>query len=351
MAIVDPTIATSTERPAVGWIHGPRLDVALALCWVPFAVVGLAVQGDVSRLQWFAAAVLTLSLAHQPITLAMVYGDAAQFRLKRRVFTWTPVVLAAAVFVGLQLSFVLVAVIGGLWNTEHTLMQRYGITRIYRRKGGDTGPGRPDLLMLTSWLLLTLAWAVADPRTAERIEQLGLGTANRRGLQLLVDVRPYATVLLVLALGFALVTTGRWLLDERARGFDANPATYGYLAATGALFVVAAVHPLAGFLAWVGSHAVEYFIIVVTNLDRRYPKGQPTAAPFGRVVASPLRAIGAVAVFTVVVSSGVVYLGDHAPLKVYGMVFFCIGGMHIFYDGFIWKLRQPRVAESFDLTT
>ncbi len=28
------------------------------------------------------------------------------------------------------------------------------------------------------------------------------------------------------------------------------------------------------------------------------------------------------------------------------MVFFTLGGLHVFYDGFIWKLRRPAVAQS-----
>ena len=300
-------------------------------------------------MQWFASAVLLLSLAHQPITLALVYGDAEQFAMRRRLFMWTPLVLGALVFIGLRIDFLLVAIIGGVWNTEHTLMQRYGITRIYRRKGGESGSGRLDLMLMSSWLLLVLAWAVANPRTPDRIESLGLGTANRRSLELLVDLRPYATALLVAALSFALVTTARWLIRESAQGFSANPGTYAYVLATAALFVVAALNPVAGLLAWVGSHAVEYFIIVVTNLDKRYPADKTSRAPLARAVRSPLGILGTVAVFSGATVVLVRYLQDNASLTTYGMVFFCLGGLHIFYDGFIWKLRRPRVAASFSI--
>ncbi len=351
MTLTGVPTAPRRQRASAAWIHGPSLDLFLALCWVPFAIAGLALQGSGDRLQWYASAVLLLSLAHQPITLAMVYGDAEQFALKRRVFTWTPVVLATLVFVGLRIDFLLVAVIGGLWNTEHTLMQRYGIVRIYRRKGGETGSGRLDLMLLSSWLVLVLAWAVADPRTSDRIESLGLGTANRRSLQLLLDVRPYATVLLVIAFVFSVVTTGRWLVREAAGGFGSNPATYGYLLGTAGLFLLAAFHPVAGLLAWVGSHAVEYFIVVVTNMGRRYPADQSPTGPLAKAVRTPIGVIGFVAVFSAAVVLAVLYLQNNASLTLYGMVFFCLGGMHIFYDGFIWKLRRPKVAESFAIDT
>jgi hypothetical protein len=278
--------------------------------------------------------------------------------MRRRIFTWTPLVLATLVYVGLRIDFLLVAIIGGLWNTEHTLMQRYGITRIYRRKGGDDQSGRLDLLLLTSWLLLILAWAAADPRTAARIEALGLGTANERSLELLVDARPYAVVVLVAALGFAGAVGTQWIKHERARGFSANPGAYGYLVATAALFALALVHPIAALLAWVGSHAVEYFIIVVTNLDKRYPRpqadlGANSAANqvfLARAIRTPVGIVGFVAGFSGVLAALVLFMQENASLTAYGMVFFCLGGLHIFYDGFIWKLRRPQVAESFSIS-
>ena len=40
----------------------------------------------------------------------------------------------------------------GLWNAEHTLMQRYGVMRIYGRKAGDDH-GRLEKPMLIVWLV------------------------------------------------------------------------------------------------------------------------------------------------------------------------------------------------------
>ncbi len=333
----------------VAWIHSARTDIALALAWLPFGIVGLSVSGD--GLRWFAAGVLLLSLAHQPVTLGLVYADSEQFGSRRRLFVWTPVVLATAVFIGLTISFFLVAIIGALWNTEHTLMQRYGLTRIYRRKGGETGSGRLDLMLLSSWLRLVLAWAVADSRTPGRIESLGLGSANRRGLDLLVDLRPFATVLLVVAIGFAGIATARWLGRERANGFAANPATYLYVGATASLFGLAIVHPVAGLLAWVGSHAIEYFVVVITSLDARRRRSAEARSILERGIRAPAGVIGFVGLCTAVGVGTVLLLQVRTGLMVYGMVFFCVGGMHIFYDGVIWKLRTPRVAETFAIDT
>ena len=72
------------HRPA--WIHGPGRDLALALCWVPFAVAVLAVQGHRHLLAAALSGVLLLSLSHQPVTLALVYGDRERFRDHRGIY-------------------------------------------------------------------------------------------------------------------------------------------------------------------------------------------------------------------------------------------------------------------------
>ena len=42
----------------------------------------------------------------------------------------------------------------------------------------------------------------------------------------------------------------------------------------------------------------------------------------------------------------VLLLEKYASFIVYSMVFFTLGALHFFYDGFIWKLRNPNVAKS-----
>ena len=250
-------VTTATPEPvAVGsrrrarWVHGPVLDVAMALCWVPFAAAGVALQDNTNQLAWFVSATLLLSFSHQPLTLALVYGDATNFRLRRRIFTWSPLIFAVAVFATRSISLATLAVVGGLWNAEHTLMQRYGITRIYGRKSGqDTGS--TEKWMLFSWLGLAMVWAAADSRTPGRVERTGLGGNNKRGLDILTDLSPAARwalpVVALLALGF----TARWIRDERHRGDAANPAKRFYIAATAALFITILVNPIAGFLGHV----------------------------------------------------------------------------------------------------
>ena len=46
--------------------------------------------------------------------------------------------------------------------------------------------------------------------------------------------------------------------------------------------------------------------------------------------------------------AGLVLIGS---VRTYVMVVFVFGGLHVFYDGFIWKLRRAEVARGFDQPT
>jgi hypothetical protein len=124
----------------------------LALCWIPFAAIGWYWRNDVGRTGWFISVTLLISFAHQPLTIALVYGDKRNFDLRRRIFTWSPFVLAVAALVGHHISLTLLAIVAGVWNAEHTVMQRYGIARnadhdagfdSNRRPGATSSPSRP----------------------------------------------------------------------------------------------------------------------------------------------------------------------------------------------------------------
>ena len=203
-------------------MHSLPVDVALALCWIPFAAARLAVPRRPTSTAWLVSATLLISFAHQPLTLALVYGDKRNFDLRRRTFTWSPLLFAAAVLATQHVSLTALAVVAGLWNAEHTLMQRYGIMRIHGRKAGQQNAPL-DKALLFSWLALAFVWIAADGRTPGHIAQTGLRGKNRRGLDLLADLQPIARILLPLAAIVAVTLTVRWLRDETRRGRQRQP--------------------------------------------------------------------------------------------------------------------------------
>src|SRR5215212_3509921 len=103
------------------WIRRPAVDGAMAFCWVPFALAAWTVRTEPDAFSTLLAATFALSLAHQPLTVALVYGDPGQFRQRRRLFSLSPLVFLAAILIGMQVGVLLVAAVAGLWNALHTL--------------------------------------------------------------------------------------------------------------------------------------------------------------------------------------------------------------------------------------
>lgn len=312
------------------------VDVALALSWIPFAAAGWLYRNDPNSTAWLVSATLLISFAHQPLTLALVYGDKRNFDLRRRTFTWTPVVLAGAVLASQHISRTALAVVAGLWNAEHTLMQRYGIMRIQGRKAGQQNAPL-DKALLFSWLTLAFVWIAADGRTPDHIAQTGLRGKNRRGLDLLADLQPTARILLPFAAITAVTLTVQWLRDETRRGGNASPSKRFYTASTAALFVTILVDPVAGFLGYVGSHAIEYFIIVHRSVGPKYASAEVDGrAPVGYALRRLGRA-GFFSAYIAIVFGALAVLDRYGSPTSYTVVILTLGGMHVFYDGFIWK--------------
>ncbi len=271
------------------------------------------------------------SFVHQPLTLPLVYGDAEQFAMRRRLFVAGPFVLAAVIALGLAVSFTIVAVVGGLWNMEHTLMQRYGFVRIYGRRTGEDD-GRLERTLLLSWLVVTLLSVAADARTPDRIAALPLGRINGGALDVLASSRPYAIVLLVPSAIVAGALTLRWLKAERsrARAGVANQVKQRYVLSTAVMFAFAVlVDPVAGLAGYAGAHAVEYFFIV----DHRLASKRPDE--------SRLRFFaGYLAVFVAM------YLLVRQRDELFLWVVLFFGGLHFLFDGFIWKSRPQPALQS-----
>jgi hypothetical protein len=312
------------------------VDVVLALCWIPFASAGWLFRNDPNSTAWLVSATLLISFAHQPLTLALVYGDKRNFDLRRRTFTWSPVVFAGAVLATQHISLTALAVVAGVWNAEHTLMQRYGIMRIHGRKAGQQ-EARLDKALLFSWLTLALVWIAADGRTPGHITQTGLRGKNRRGLDLLAELQPIARLLLPLAAIAAVVLTWRWLRDEAGRGGNVSASKRFYTASTAALFLTILVDPVAGFLGYVGSHAIEYFIIVHRSVGPKYADADVDGrAPVGCAIRR-LGRVGFFATYIAIVFGALSVLHRYGSPTSYTVVILTLGGMHVFYDGFIWK--------------
>jgi hypothetical protein len=131
--------------------------------------------------------------------------------------------------------------------------------------------------------------------------------------------------------------------SRAATAVPANPAKWLYQASSLLLIGSIAVDPAAGFIAYVGAHAIEYFVVVYKTTETRYGRTRDGSTLLGRAAYRPT---GRLACFAAVVGVGVLV---HARLAgdVFDVVLYTVGVLHFFYDGFIWKLRKPAVAADF----
>ena len=326
------------------WLHGPLVDTMLGWCWLPIAVVVHFAEPHLTLVQGMVGVVFLISFAHQPLTLGLVYGDPQQRQVHRRLYTWAPLLAVAAILIGLNISLTLVALIGGLWNAEHTLMQRYGVLRIYGRKAGDQHGGL-EKPMLIVWLVAAIAFIGAFVNLKDLELKLGIDATNTRAVELLGPLRTPATVLFFVSAAIGVAMAVRWWRAERSLGDRRSNAKHLYALATLGLVIAVMVDPIAGVAGYVAAHAIEYFAVVHRSLRTRTDD-----APIAKATRTPLRRLGVYALYfainaTIIVSTWSVYNG-----RLYAFAILFFGALHILYDGFVWKLRRPNVAASLGIS-
>lgn len=325
------------------WIGRPAADVALILAWVPLALAGHFSEGNPRALSLLVACVMFLSFAHQPLTLPFVYASPWRLGSHRRLFLLSPAVVIVAVSVFATAIPVAVAVVGGLWNAEHTLMQRYGIMRIYGRKQGDN-QAKTEKLMVFTWFAVPLLYVVARNDIIKTVNNFGVITVTGTAVKILAGMSAEATIALPLVALAACYLAVRWLAGEFRSG-RRNPGKWLYVASTAALFAVAMVDPIAGLVGFVGSHSIEYLVIVNRSVagEARHPGllGDLARLPHGR--------IWFFVVYLAAVSAAFALLYYVVPAVVLLVAVLSVGALHFFYDSFIWKLRKPEVSASLSV--
>lgn len=343
------------------WLYDARTDLLLSWCWVPFFVIGLVVAsrtgaGADADLGTLFTGVLLVSLLHQPLTLLLVYGDAGQFRLRRRLFTWAPAVAVIVITVAVGLNLWLLVPIAAVWNAVHTLQQRYGLLRIHARKAGY-GDSRLDRAVLFVPFVAVLALAAGLPATSRQIDrlsgELGGGQNARAAAQLVAD-RPAILMLvgpLLLAAAAVIVAYARQEWRAARRG-EADAGKWVYLAGTLTLIGSAVIDPAAGLVAYIAAHALEYAIVVARTLRSRYdrrPERAPSRTALGTLAATPVRRAALLAAFFGVFGVVDVRLRGTLSPSVYLSAIYTVGLLHFLYDAVIWKTRRPVVAATFGL--
>jgi hypothetical protein len=353
-AIASAPAERVLERPRFSWIYGARTDLVIALCWVPIFAFAHALSirhgaaNDHLLNDLFGAAFL-LSLLHQPLTLALVYGDKNQFALRQKLFTWSPVVAIGLIAVAVGLDLWIIIPIAAVWNVVHTLQQRYGLSRIYGRKSGY-GSARLDRAILYSWMVVTVLVVGSATTTLRQLSRVMLDQRNSQAIVDLSGARPYALWLLgpgVLVAAGVLLALIRQESEHRA---EANRAKWIYQGSSLLLIASIAFDPLAGFIAYVAAHAIEYFVVVYKTTQSRYGKAVDRSTFLGRVAHRTAGRLAFFAAFTAAFFILDARMRGSIPGRGYDIALYSVGILHFWYDSFIWKLRKPAVAANFGIT-
>ncbi len=323
------------------WIRGAVPDTALALSWVPFAVAARSLETNAGSLRMMFAWVMFMSFAHQPLTFPLVYASPWRLATHKRLFTWFPAIALVVIAISTQLSMTLVVVVGGLWNAEHVLMQRYGLTRVYGRKGKDD-QGSLERWMLVTWFLVPLLWTTARGQLDRVVDRMSSGSVDAGAARVLAKMTAEAQVGAVLVGAAALYLTVRWAARERRSPAAPNYPKWLYLGSTAALFGLAFVDPVAAIVGFVASHSVEYFVLV----NRSVASEARQVGPLSRIARCAHGRLLFFAFYGLVVVATFLLLYRVVPASFLLVAVLVIGATHFFYDAFIWKLRNPNVAAS-----
>ena len=341
-----------TRNP--GWLRGPLWDVGLlAFGWLPFyawvavATLGTSHWGS-DEGQGFAAAVavaLALNFAHRQYVLVLVYGDPEAIaerplRLRDRSGDRFCGRRRCALVHDVPVAQTAVLVALGTWNVWHVIQQRYGFMRVYagRARGGleSREAARADKSLLWSSVAVTACGAALfRVRSLEGVPQAA---------RLLSVVRPLlAGPLIGIATAAALavwaLTFVRWWRIESASTGSVHWPRWIFGLSTLALLAIFVVHgPVVGYVVFGVAHSIEYLAFVYQFGEKKYSRATSSVAALllGSVRRAPL--------VLVPLLVGYAFLYRHRFALAYVTYYASTSVLHYLYDGWIWRLRQPRVA-------
>ena len=232
----------------------------------------------------------------------------------------------------------------GLWNAEHTLMQRYGVMRIYGRKAGDDH-GRLEKPMLIVWLIAGIAYIggyvdlqrLARKFGCRRHQRAQRSTARRPRLVAHASCSGSARFA-----GSCWSCAGAGRAPSRNRGQPPEALVRARYRRTRDRSDDRPDRRRRR-LRRRARHRV---------LRRRAQLAAQAHGCIAGATATRTKARRAVAYSGYFVAIGllVYFTKSHFDGRLYAFAVLFFGALHILYDGFVWKLRRPAVAASLGIT-
>jgi hypothetical protein len=102
---------------------------------------------------------------------------------------------------------------------------------------------------------------------------------------------------------------------------------------------VLAVEPVIGFVGYVGAHAAEYLLVVRWRIGRAAERA--TVGDRVGAVARRIGSDGTIALYAAAVVALIFGLRRFDGGDVAGAIALSLGGLHLLFDGFIWRSSRP----------
>jgi tetratricopeptide (TPR) repeat protein len=288
------------------------------------------------------------ALGHHAPGLMRAYGDRALFRRFRIRFTVVPLaaIVVCSLFTLEEMSGVMLVLL--VWGVWHFLMQTYGFARIYDARLGCHNPAdrHLDLAMCICW------FGAAVLSAPDRIREFS-SLAYKCGLPVsyTIPIDQVRTAWMVVTVGVTALFF--WNIARRLhQGLAISGNKLLLLAATFLFFWICSVS-LTEFLVGVAMfevfHDIQYLSIVWIFNQNRVRKGEDAGA-FTRFFFRRSGALIGVYVGLVVAYGMIGFAAETISSEMLKTILFAVVAtsnvLHFYYDGFIWKIREPETRAS-----
>ena len=360
MTILPSHLMPSVEGPRPGaaadgslrrstWIIDPLRDLLL-IVGPPLLIVPAlwAAQARFRPEQIYLFVASFGAVGHHLPGMMRAYGDRLLFGRFKYRFLLTPIVLGGTCVLFAMRELTAMVLVAYVWGVWHGLMQTYGFLRIYDAKAGSVArtTARLDMAMCIGWF--GAAVLVSPTRMTKLVTDYynaGGAVVSPAALSLAVDLWVVATAIVT------VVFLSR-LVHGLLRGERPSSAKLALLTVSVAFWWysnVAVSNMLVGIALFEVFHDVQYLTIVwifnVNRVDRT-----PGVGSFARFLFRRSWSLGGLYVGLVAAYGALNYLpasvSDQSVSRVLTGLLTASALLHFYYDGFIWKVREPAVGES-----
>lgn len=330
-------------------IISPRGDLwFIAFGWLIFPVIYFSTipfWDDRQVFKVLLLVTLTINFMHRNITLLFAYGDPDEFLYRRWRYILLPVfcaILAGSILYFSPGNFKFLATISVVWTIYHTVMQKVGLLRIYTKKKDATSGAILDKMFI--WFSFsTLVFAIASLDSTYALLQRQGHTA-RLAVNAFTPAREWLPVFSsALACGLlCFVAYYVWYsIREKLWSRERLSFIISYLSLLGFFFV----DFLAAYAFFSLSHSLEYLALSKYIGTKKGTHQKNPKSPIAIFSRNPT-----VWFIVYIIFTGTLLLiwRDVSNQTLYK---FIVGSsfLHFLYDGWLWKLRKPKVASELEL--